>query len=164
MKTCNVCREELPPSNFNKRSTTPDGLQYRCRDCMTKWRCANRSRIKDKNAEWYTKNKDSCRAVQDEYRKKNLYRWVEAKQRRRAVLLSASVGFVPSNPKQALIDLYGNSCMNPRCPTPDSPLTIDHVIPLTKGGSHGLDNFQLLCKSCNSAKGNYSSVDYRTGR
>lgn len=36
----------------------------------------------------------------------------------------------------------------------DLPLTMDHIVPLSKGGRHCAENIQPLCKSCNSKKGN----------
>lgn len=32
--------------------------------------------------------------------------------------------------------------------------TIDHIIPQSCGGGHGMDNLQCMCRSCNSSKGN----------
>jgi len=34
-----------------------------------------------------------------------------------------------------------------------SIITIDHIIPLSKGRNNSIDNLQPLCQSCNSAKG-----------
>lgn len=35
----------------------------------------------------------------------------------------------------------------------ENDLTIDHVTPIKRGGTHDLDNLQVLCQSCNSRKG-----------
>ena len=35
-------------------------------------------------------------------------------------------------------------------------LTLDHIVPISKGGKNGLDNQQTLCYSCNHAKSNKS--------
>lgn len=39
-------------------------------------------------------------------------------------------------------------------------LTIDHVMPISKGGDNHHSNLQCLCRSCNSIKSNYPH-DYR---
>jgi len=38
------------------------------------------------------------------------------------------------------------------CGTNKAKLTVDHFVPLSKGGAHALENFVPACKSCNSSK------------
>jgi len=60
--------------------------------------------------------------------------------------------------KRYIFDKYGNKCL--KCGT-KKLLTIDHVIPISKGGTNDSDNLQPLCQRCNSEKGNKSCADYR---
>lgn len=41
-------------------------------------------------------------------------------------------------------------------PTPHPPdtATIDHLVPLSEGGTHDIDNLMLACISCNRLRGN----------
>lgn len=39
------------------------------------------------------------------------------------------------------------------CKSKDN-LTVDHIVPISKGGKHSSDNLQVLCSYCNTKKGN----------
>jgi 5-methylcytosine-specific restriction endonuclease McrA len=51
----------------------------------------------------------------------------------------------------ALAERYGARCQH--CQAHDAKLTLDHVLPIAKGGASDLTNMQLLCAKCNTAKG-----------
>jgi 5-methylcytosine-specific restriction endonuclease McrA len=39
-------------------------------------------------------------------------------------------------------------------------ITLDHVIPLTRGGAHTASNLRVACRSCNSSKGELMPDEY----
>ena len=47
---------------------------------------------------------------------------------------------------RVLSDKHGNRCQS--CGIEDAPLELAHIVPLMKGGRHGLDNLALLCRNC----------------
>ncbi len=55
---------------------------------------------------------------------------------------------------------YGWACLRCGRKEPEIALTVDHVIPLSKGGTNSIDNIQPLCISCNTSKGT-TIIDYR---
>jgi 5-methylcytosine-specific restriction endonuclease McrA len=56
--------------------------------------------------------------------------------------------------------LYNYTC--PCCDKkePEIKLTIDHIIPLSKGGTNTIDNIQPLCLKCNCKKNNKHNKKY----
>jgi 5-methylcytosine-specific restriction endonuclease McrA len=58
----------------------------------------------------------------------------------------------------ALCAQHGHKCL--ACGE-SQPLTVDHVIPLSRGGQNVIGNIQPLCKPCNSRK-HLNVIDYRT--
>jgi len=54
--------------------------------------------------------------------------------------------------------LYSQPCTS--CGTKEN-LSIDHIIPLSRGGSHSIGNMMTLCRSCNSSKGNKTIVEWK---
>lgn len=57
----------------------------------------------------------------------------------------------------ALLALQNGICADCK---QQKPLTKDHIIPLSKGGSDAVENLQGLCRECNSRKGGRHSTKF----
>jgi 5-methylcytosine-specific restriction endonuclease McrA len=78
------------------------------------------------------------------------------KRNRRARIRNTS-GTIKKKEWEVVLLLFGNKCL--KCGSTDN-LTMDHVIPLSLGGSHTVDNVQPLCFDCNRKK-SATIADYR---
>ncbi|WP_224087292.1 HNH endonuclease [Nostoc sp. MS1] len=70
------------------------------------------------------------------------------------------------NKKQRLIDLFGSQCWWCSKSLPQKDLTIDHLLPKSRGGTNSCENLRLSCFPCNNHRGNslyppnYKSLNY----
>ena len=59
------------------------------------------------------------------------------------------------------LDIYGHRCAF--CGTEEF-LTVDHIVPLSRGGSNWQWNIRPLCELCNAAKGSQLDAEFPLGR
>lgn len=89
-----------------------------------------------------------------EYRRK-VYHWRRARQAR--IKLQGN----PFTHAEwvALCERYDHRCL---CCDKQKPLSPDHVVPVSRGGTSDISNIQPLCVDCNKRK-NARTIDYRLG-
>ena len=39
-------------------------------------------------------------------------------------------------------------------------MTVDHIVPLSRGGTNAMRNLRLACRTCNRSKGNLSDEEF----
>lgn len=56
--------------------------------------------------------------------------------------------------REAVLNRDGHKCVYCGSDGGGFPLHCDHIIPVSRGGSHEMGNLNASCKRCNSSKGN----------
>jgi 5-methylcytosine-specific restriction endonuclease McrA len=122
-------------------------------------RLLNAERISKNRRDYYKKNKDKEKNQHLEWLKKNKDVNVIYANRRRTKK-NNNGGDHTLEEWNNLKKKYNYTCLCCGKKEPEIKLTIDHVVPLSKGGRNEIGNIQPLCKSCNSSK-RTRSTDYR---
>lgn len=122
-----------------------------------KYREKNKLYLLQKAKEWTIKNKDRVNARMRKWRADHKDKVSVQKNNRRA---REKRGRITNEEWAQVLEKYGNKCLCCGRSAPDVRITMDHVLPLDKGGMNTIDNVQPLCKSCNSKK-HTKHIDYR---
>jgi hypothetical protein len=133
----------------------------RCAAAYRKWVQDNPERARARNRRWAARHREKTRERAKAWRLTNPDKakalWRASKSRRRARELGAP-GTTPRAKLQARWDYFGGRCWI----CGGEANSIDHVIPLARGGSNWPSNLRPACLVCNTRKGAQHSPTSRT--
>lgn len=177
MKRCSRCKKEKSLEYFHKCSSGTQGVQGYCKDCQresgrtydskryTKEKGQREWQKRKNDPKYHARRKEWLELNQEDQSKKARERYLSNRDRYTAYRAndSASKKNVEGriDPKEWLfiIGLINGKCLACGEP-PEDLITLDHVIPMAKGGLNKIENVQPLCLRCNLKKGT-RSVDFR---
>lgn len=194
LRQCNKCKELKSLDSFSKKKRGPSGLDWYCRACLSNqykekikrnpdwskqklekqraWLIANPDKYsvyKQKTIEWvkvnpqyqkewYQSNKKLRNEINARWLKQNPEKRKEyARKRRISKRGSRSFKVLPKELRR----LKSQPCFY--CGSKEN-ITVDHVIPLSRGGYDSIGNILPACISCNSQKNARFIMEYRLGK
>lgn len=122
------------------------------------WRLKNVTRHRELQSQWRSKNKDHI-AEYDRRRREQFPEMNAAKCRNRFAMKKKAKGKHSGDDVKKLFKMQRGKCAICKCGI-SAKYHVDHIVPISKGGSNGPENIQLLCPPCNLAKGAKNSVDF----
>jgi 5-methylcytosine-specific restriction endonuclease McrA len=185
MKQCNKCKEDKDIKDFYLNRTHKDGHSAQCKQCiksmnlhtkekrkkyMAEYRAKNKSKLATSRAEYYKKNKESesqqkkQRRIENrdlmlefdkKYRQANPEKRRELNNKRRALKIKNGIFKILS---KEITRLYNSPCIY--CGSLYS-IEADHVIPISRGGTHSIGNLVPACQKCNRSKSDKYLAEWR---
>lgn len=172
MKNCSRCHELKPLSQYRKRTRARDGHTYACKACLAvEDKGRDKDKVRVKNAIGYAQNREREKARVQAYRAANpdkvrraYAEWVQSNRDKKNSTVQAyrfrRVGQLVEQVDHAIVferdGWICQLCFEPvdkhlvgREPMAKS---LDHILPLSKGGLHSYANVQLAHFGCNAAK------------
>lgn len=113
------------------------------------YRAENRQRYSDHQRDWYSKNSDHARDAGREYA-----------SRRRARINKNGAYAVSAKDYARLLTRSNNACAYCRTPL-GRAIHWDHIVPISRGGSHSVGNLAPSCAPCNQGKSSKLLIEWQ---
>jgi len=174
-------RERLAAEQQARRDANPEKVReharksyYNNRDAgiarSRQWREGNPEKRKEyldrvgkqKNKEWIANNRERYDEWNKEWRRNNKDRIYAHISKRRA-LKKGSPGQYTAEEANAILAAQGHKCANCKADlrkVKPRGRHIDHIIPLSRGGTNDKTNIQWLCQACNLKKHDDDPIEF----
>lgn len=120
-----------------------------------KWREKNLEYVLEKGRKYHHANKERINERKSKYQKDNPQIVNNIQHRRRAKLKSNGIYKIS---KYELNKLYNSPCAY--CGSNDK-ITLDHIVPINRGGAHSIGNLAPACEHCNKSKSDKLLVEWK---
>ena len=134
------------------------GLEVKRAGCKRRYR-ANKELVAEKYRAYYLKRRDYMLERAREYQRQNPEK-VNFHSSQRSAMRRSAEGKYTAEDISRISEAQAGKCAACRVSFRVRKQSIDHIRPLTKGGSNWPSNIQLLCGSCNSRKKDRDSLDF----
>lgn len=179
-KTCLVCGKEYQPVSPTQKYCSECGPAAKAdvhKVCDARWnKKANPEEGRARVAKWAKENPEKAtarvikwRMVNSERNRAEIAKWKKANPDKVAVSFSkrraAKYANTPISEMLTSTEWLAILAeVNGHCAYCDkeAKLTLDHVIPLSKGGKHSKDNVVAACAHCNSSKGDRTLEEWKS--
>lgn len=170
MKLCARCKLVFPLDAFYAHPRNRDGRDCYCKPCAKiraavwaeanadkrraireKWKAANREKIAESNSRYRKANPAKVAVIKARYNKKPSTKAVfhERRRLRRASQRYETESKFSLSDWRAVLAAFNHRCAYCGC---DGRMTIEHLEPLSRGGTNERGNIVPACLSCNSRK------------
>jgi 5-methylcytosine-specific restriction endonuclease McrA len=127
------------------------------KDAMRRWRANNPAARLARDRAYRDRHKEQVNAGFKRYRLKHPEIRLAISRRRRAREIGAVGNFTTAQWLE-LLERYERRCAY--CGT-EAPLQADHRVPLSRGGTHDIENLLPACGPCNRRKATMSEAEFR---
>jgi 5-methylcytosine-specific restriction endonuclease McrA len=124
-------------------------LRSHCRECVNAANSA-RNKASGQSRRWRELNPEKARAFEANWRRENLAKRAEIENRRRT---RKRQGVVEKIDPFAIYERDGGRCHICGKHVPQRKMSLDHLVPVSKGGAHVALNVRIAHRECNSRRG-----------
>ena len=157
MKKCSKCSDLKPLIEFNNRTKNKDGKREACRKCESIASKIYRQNNPHKARKYSDLTKEQRILKIESVKKWNKEHKAErtlAMAKRRALKKNNGIYLITPKEIAKIQSMKCTYCGN-------IGGEVDHVIPLTRGGTDSIGNLVSACRSCNASKNNRTITEWK---